>query len=94
MANVQSAYAEVSADVLTDSKEVTTSESGYSITYKDGVYTAIINATQKDTFKWTGDTPNISGTSVVTAASWTITGTISSGKVEIKPVAANSNLKG
>lgn len=94
MANIRSAYAEVSADVLTDPKEVTTSNSGYSITYKDGVYTATIEATQKDTTKWTGDKPNIGGTSVDPAASWTVAGTVSSGKVEIKPAATNNNPKG
>lgn len=86
MANIRSAYAEVSADVLTDPKEGT-SNSGYSITYdKDkGVYTATINATQKDQTKWTGDAPKIGGTSVAAAASWTVKGTVSSGTVEISP---------
>ena len=93
MANIRSAYAEVSADVLTDPKEVTTSNSDYSITYNDGVYTATIEATQKDSTKWTGDKPNIGGTSVDAAASWTVTGTVSSAKVEIKFAAPNNNPK-
>ena len=85
MANIRAAYAEVSADVLTDPQEGTTTNGGYTVVYKSGVYTATINAVQKDQSKWTGDTPNIGGTNVAAAASWTVTGTVSTGKVEIAP---------
>lgn len=51
MANIRSAYAEVSTYVLTDPKEVATSNSGYTTTYSEGVYTATIKATQKDITK-------------------------------------------
>ena len=87
MANIRAAYAEVSADVLTDPKEVTTTNSGYTMEYSNGVYTATINATQTDKAKWTGDTPNIGGTNVAAAASWTVTGTVSTGTVVIAPAA-------
>lgn len=86
MANIRSAYAEVSADVLTDPKEVTTSNSGYEMKYDNGVYTATITATQQDKTKWTGDAPKIGGTSVAAMEKWTVTGTVSSGKVEIRSV--------
>lgn len=87
MANIRSAYAEVSADVLTDPKSPTTetTNGGYKIKYESGVYTATVTAKQTDTSKWTGDTPNIGGTDVQAAASWTVTGTVSTGKVEITP---------
>lgn len=87
MANIRAAYAEVSADVLTDPKEVTTANGGYTMAYADGVYTATITAKQTDTTKWTGDTPNIGGTNVAAAASWTVTGTVSAGTVTIAPAA-------
>lgn len=89
MANIRSAYAEVSADVLTDPKAPTTQEDkgGYKIQYAGGVYTATITATQTKTDAWTGDAPNIGGTTVNAAASWTVTGTVSTGVVEIKPAA-------
>ena len=87
MANIRAAYAEVSADVLTDPKEVTATNSGYTMAYAAGVYTATITAKQTDTSKWTGDTPNIGGTNVAAAASWTVTGTVATGTVVIDPVA-------
>lgn len=87
MANIRAAYAEVSADVLTDPQEVTTTNSGYTMAYASGVYTATINATQTDKTKWTGDTPNIGGTNVAAANSWTVTGTVSTGTVVIAPAA-------
>lgn len=89
MANIRAAYAEVSADVLTDPKAPTTEEDkgGYKIKYVDGVYTATISATQTDKDNWTGDTPNIGGTNVAPAASWTVTGTVSTGEVKIDKVA-------
>lgn len=92
MANIRSAYAEVSADVLTDPKAPTSEENkgGYKISYANGVYTATINATQTDQTKWTGDTPNIGGTNIAAAASWTVTGTVSTGVVAITPVATTT----
>ena len=91
MANIRAAYAEVSADVLTDPQSPATEKDmgGYKITY-DGTnktYTATITATQKDNTKWEGETPNIGGKSVSAAASWTVTGTVSTGEVKIDPAA-------
>ena len=92
MANIRSAYAEVSADVLTDPKAPTTEEDkgGYKIQYAGGVYTATITATQTNTAAWTGDTPNIGGTNVAAATSWTVTGTVSTGVVAITPAATTT----
>ena len=85
MANIRAAYAEVSADVLTDPKAPTAEEDkgGYKIKYENGVYTATISATQTDTDKWTGDTPNIGGKPVSAAASWTVAGNVANGTVTI-----------
>ena len=87
MANIRAAYAEVSADVLTDpqSPATETDMGGYKITY-DGTsktYTATITATQKDNTKWEGETPNIGGKSVAAAGSWTVTGNVANGTVTI-----------
>ena len=92
MANIRAAYAEVSADVLTDPKAPTAEEDkgGYKIKYENGVYTATISATQTDTDKWTGDTPNIGGTNVAANAPWTVTGTVSTGVVAITPAATST----
>lgn len=87
-ANIRAAYAAVSTDVLLDSKEP---DAANDVAYKDGVYTATVTATQKeDNWQTLGKTSNtemeIGGQKVQAAkdgATWTITGTVSTGKVEI-----------
>lgn len=87
-ANIRAAYAAVSTDMLLDSKE---NEDANGVKYADGVYTATVTATQKeDSWQTLGKTNNaemeIGGQKVKAAkdsATWTIKGTVSTGKVEI-----------
>ena len=89
-ANIRAAYAAVSTDMLLDSKEPKdANDVEYDAT--NGVYTAKVTATQKeDNWQTLGKTDNtkmeIGGQKVEAAkdgATWTITGTVSTGKVEI-----------
>ena len=88
-ANIRAAYAAVSTDMLLDSKET---EDANGVKYDaSGVYTATVPATQKeDNWQTLGTTNNaemeIGGQKVKAAkdgATWTIKGTVSTGKVEI-----------
>lgn len=87
-ANIRAAYAAVSTDMLLDSQEPTDANG---VTYVNGVYTATVTATQKEDNWQTLGTKNntvmeIGGQKVTAAkdgATWTIKGTVSTGKVEI-----------
>lgn len=87
-ANIRAAYAAVSTDVLLDSK---VDDTANGVSYKNGVYTATVKSTQKeDNWQTLGTTENtkmkIDSQDVVAlkdGATWTITGTVSTGKVEI-----------
>lgn len=89
-ANIRAAYAAVSTDMLLDSKE-SKDANGVEYDATNGVYTAKVTATQKeDNWQTLGKTDNtkmeIGGQKVEAAkdgATWTITGTVSTGKVEI-----------
>ena len=87
-ANIRAAYAAVSTDVLLDSQVEDTANG---VEYASGVYTATVKSTQKeDNWQTLGKDNNTDmeiGGQKVTAlkdgATWTITGTVSTGKVEI-----------
>ena len=87
-ANIRAAYAAVSTDVLLDSQADDTANG---VTYAKGVYTATVKSTQKeDNWQTLGTANNtdmeIGGLKVKAlkdGATWTITGTVSTGKVEI-----------
>lgn len=87
-ANIRAAYAAVSTDMLLDSQEPTDANG---VKYENGVYTATVTATQKeDNWQTLGTNNNtemeIGGQKVTAAkdgATWTIKGTVSTGKVEI-----------
>ena len=86
-ANIRSAYAEVSAAILTDDKK--NSEDGI-VTYTNGTYSATVSTTGK-TAGWSGaasatDTINIGGQDVKPSQNgWTISGSVASEKVTIEP---------
>lgn len=90
-ANIRAAYAAVSTDMLLDSKKAKDAN-GVEYDAASGVYTAKVTATQKEdnwqTLGTTGNTEMEIGGQKVTAAkdgaTWTITGTVSTGKVVIE----------
>lgn len=84
-ANIRAAYAAVSTDVLEDSQ---TDDTANSVTYKDGVYTATVTATQtKDGWQTSSLKDGKIGGQDVEALTkgntWTITGNVAEGKVTI-----------
>lgn len=89
-ANIRSAYAEVSAAILTDDKK--DSADGI-VKYKDGTYSATVSTTGK-TAGWSSaasatDSINIGGLQVKPSQSgWTISGSVADEKVSIEPKAA------
>jgi hypothetical protein len=86
-ANIRSAYAEVSAAILTDDKK--DSADGI-VKYKDGTYSATVSTTGK-TEGWSGaktttDAIDIGGLQVKPSQNgWTISGTVDAEKVTIEP---------
>lgn len=86
-ANIRSAYAEVSAAILTDDKK--DSADGI-VKYKDGTYSATVSTTGK-TAGWSGastatDPIDIGGLQVKPSQTgWTISGTVDAEKVTIEP---------
>lgn len=82
-ANIRSAYAEVSAAILSDTKK--DSEDGvvkYNTTTK--TYSAEVTSVQGDSSSWvSGTNPTIGGQAVEPAAGWTISGNEAAGKVSI-----------
>ena len=85
MANIRSAYAEVSAAILSDTKK--DSEDGI-VKYDNSTntYTATVTAKQSNKSAWVGDAPVIGGQTVTCASSWTISGKEADGKVTITSV--------
>lgn len=86
-ANIRSAYAEVSAAILTDDKK--DSADGI-VTYKDGTYSADVSTTGK-TAGWSSaakatDSIHIGGLDVKPSQNgWTISGSVANEKVTIEP---------
>lgn len=82
-ANIRSAYAEVSAAILSDTKKA--SEDGV-VTYNETTktYSAEVTSVQGDSSSWvSGTNPKIGGQTVEPAAAWTISGNEAAGKVTI-----------
>ena len=88
-ANIRAAYAAVSTDVLLDPQNATADANG--VSYTNGVYTATVTSTQKEANWQTLGTDNnekmkIGGQEVdalTNGSTWTIRGTVATGKVEI-----------
>ena len=85
MANIRSAYAEVSSAILSDTKK--NSEDGV-VKYNDGTYSATVTATQSDKTAWVSGDPKIGGQQVTCGTSWTISGKEADGKVTITTTAS------
>jgi len=88
-ANIRSAYAEVSAAILTDDKK---DSAGGIVNYKEGTYSATVSTTGK-TAGWSSATAatepiNIGGLQVKPSQNgWTISGSVANEKVTIEPTA-------
>ena len=84
-ANIRSAYAEVSAAILSDTKKATSEDGVVKYDDKTKTYSAEVTSVQGDSSSWVSDTnPIIGGQAVEPAAAWTISGNEAAGKVTIK----------